>query len=150
MVTASSPRYYSGPKHLLPVGQRLISCLPAVQEVPNSEPSLRLSSALHLWSCQMVSSEGAGPPLEQVPIIFLQPCIASLVPSSLLSLCSSTCSDCLCPKQPQAAVSSPLEIKQNGTPVTSKVPMSLCLSCLLCFLWFILWTVFGGCACPWL
>lgn len=147
----SSPQYYSGPKHLLPVGQRLMSCFPAAWgEVPNSEPSPRISLALRFWSCQVASSEGAGPQLVQVSVIFLQPCVPSLVPGFLLGFCSSTCSDCSCPKQPQAAVSSPIDIKQDEIPVTSKVPVSLCLPCLLCFLSFILWTVFGGCACPWL
>lgn len=102
------------------------------------------------WSCQVASSEEAGPQLVQVSIIFLQPYVLSLIPSSPLCFCSSTCSDCSCPEQPQAAVSSLIDIKQDQIPVTSNLPMSLCLSCLLCFLWFILWTVFGGCACHWL
>lgn len=118
--TACSPQYYSGPKHPLLVGQRLVSCFPAGWgEMPNSEPSFRLSSAPHLWSCQMVSSEGAVPQLMQLPLIFLQPCITSLIPTSPLNSCCSACSGFSCPGQPRAAVSSSLEMEEDEIPLTS-------------------------------
>ena len=107
-----------------------------------------LLSGPHLWSCQVVSSEGEGCQLVHVPRIVLQPYIASLVPGFPPSCSSSTCSGCSCPRQPQAGVCTPLEIKQGEIPATSKAPVSLCHSHLLCFLCFVLWAVFGGCACP--